>query len=982
MLVVHAAWSSTGGVCVWAEDATVPVSAVRPGKKPKKHPFGASVEALRKIFDTGSEFSFTTLLPSSSTGPVAAPELVRPAADNTKQVKLAPWTVNALALTAEEALRVLPDPPETPSGSWRWMAAVAKFSESLVDRGQVLPGLVDGHARWIPQLIGEDADHTRALHQAMPPLVRAEHAVLPGDLVPVVLTALADATARDRLDEIPLGENPTAVERWMRALTTPDARVDGDLGELGQKLRDWHRSAAPPVGALRTCFRLALPDEDSEDWRVEFLLQATADPSLTATAKDVWHGTGAAKLLTRHAKHPEEVLLAGLGRASRVYPELDAALRVSTPAELLTDPEGAYRFLRQSANALSLAGFGIQLPSALQRGPELGLKLKASSSTQGQSAVVSGGLGLNEILDYQWKLAVGEEELSDDEIAELAKAKAPLVRLRGKWVELDNARLRRALTFLEQSGEGEMTARDLLQADSALAEQGVDVPVTDVVADGWLGDVLAGHIEDQLAPVSTPDSFTATLRPYQERGLAWLSFLSRLGLGGCLADDMGLGKTVQLLALIAAEGSRPNLLVCPMSVVGNWHREAARFTPDLRVYVHHGSGRVSGSELAAKVAESDLVITTYGVVSREHEELAGLGWHRVVLDEAQNIKNSGSKQARAVRALPAAHRVALTGTPVENRLAELWSVMEFANPGLLGPASTFRTKFAVPIERDKSETVTAALRRRTQPFILRRVKTDKEIISDLPDKIEMTEVCQLTAEQGSLYQAVVADMMERIENSEGMERRGLVLSTLSRLKQVCNHPAHLLKDGSRMPGRSGKLARLEEILDEALSEGDKVLCFTQFAEFGEMLRAHLTAKFEQPVLFLHGGVTKSQRDAMVERFQSDAGPPIFVLSLKAGGVGLNLTAASHVVHVDRWWNPAVEDQATDRAFRIGQRRNVQVRKFLCAGTVEDRIDAMIRSKKALAEMVVGNGEDWLTELSTNALRELFELAPDAVGEAA
>ncbi|NRN64162.1 RNA polymerase-associated protein RapA [Kibdelosporangium sp. 4NS15] len=959
----------------------MPAADVRPGARPKKHPFGASAETLRKVFGTGDEFSFTLLLPSSGTGPVAAPELVRATAGRPKKLKLAPWTVNALALTPAEAMRVLgEEPPETPSGSWRWMASVARFARSLADRGQVLPGLVDGHARWIPQLIGADADHTRALHQAMPSAVRAENAVLPGDLVPVVLTALTDATVRDRLAESPPGKTPA--ERWLRALTTPDGRVDGDLGDLGETLRAWHRSAAPPAGPLRTCFRLALPDEDDDDWRVEFFLQATADPSLTASAAEVWRGTGAAKLLARHAQHPEEVLLAGLGRASRVYPELDAALRVSAPAELKTDPQGAYRFLRQSANALTLAGFGVQLPSALQRAPELGLKLKASSSAKGQSAVVSGGMGLDEILNYQWKLAVGENELTEDEIAELARAKAPLVRLRGKWVELDNARLRRALTFLERAGEGEMTARDLLQADSALAEQGVDVPVTDVAADGWLGDVLAGTIEDRLAPVSTPDSFTATLRPYQQRGLAWLSFLSRLGLGGCLADDMGLGKTVQLLALIAAEGTGPNLLVCPMSVVGNWQREAARFTPDLRVYVHHGSGRVSGDDLAAKVAESDLVITTYGVVSRQNEELAALGWHRVVLDEAQNIKNSASKQARAVRALPAAHRVALTGTPVENRLAELWSVMEFANPGLLGPASTFRSKFAVPIERDKNPTVTAALRRRTQPFILRRVKTDKQIISDLPDKIEMTEVCQLTAEQGSLYQAVVSDMMQRIENSEGMERRGLVLSTLSRLKQVCNHPAHLLKDGSRIPGRSGKVARLEEILDEALSEGDKVLCFTQFAEFGEMLRAHLTARFEQPVLFLHGGVTKSQRDAMVERFQSDAGPPIFVLSLKAGGVGLNLTAASHVVHVDRWWNPAVEDQATDRAFRIGQRRNVQVRKFVCAGTVEDRIDAMIRQKKALAEMVVGTGEDWLTELSTDALREMFELTPDAVGEAA
>jgi hypothetical protein len=934
---------------------------------------------LRKLFDGGAESELTLLLPSHSGGPVAAPELVRPAAEKSGKLKLSPWTMSTLEFTAEQAIGLLDaEAPETPGGSWRWLAAVAKFSARLVGRGQVLPGLQGDQARWLPQLVGQDGEYARALHKAMPAVLRAEYPE-GNDVFAEVLNAFADATARSRIE--PVAINGTVAERWLRALTTDDATVEGDLGQLQSAIQTWHESAAPPVGPLRTCFRLALPDEDNEDWRVEFYLQATADPSLTVSAKDVWQGAGSAKLLARHAEHPEEALLAGLGRASRVYRELDAALRVSAPAGLTTDPEGAYRFLRQSANALTLAGFGVQLPSALQRGPALGLKLKASSAKQ-PSAIVKGGLGLNEILSYQWELAVGENELTAEEIAELAKAKAPLVRLRGKWVELDNARLRRALDFLEKAGTGEMTAGDLLQADSELAEHGVDVPVTDVVADGWLGDVLAGRLADQLEPVSTPDSFKAVLRPYQERGLAWLSFLSRLGLGGCLADDMGLGKTVQLLALIAAEGSKPNLLVCPMSVVGNWQREAARFAPEMTVYVHHGASRVAGEKLAETVAGADLVITTYGVVARETEELAGLGWHRVVLDEAQNIKNSGSKQARAVRALPAAHRVALTGTPVENRLSELWSVMEFANPGLLGPASTFRSKFAVPIERDQNPEVTAALRRRTQPFILRRVKTDRNIISDLPDKIEMTEICQLTAEQGSLYQAVVGDMMDRIENSEGMERRGLVLSTLSRLKQVCNHPAHLLKDGSRMPGRSGKLARLEEILDEALSEGDKALCFTQFAEFGEMLRAHLTARFEQPVLFLHGGVTKSQRDAMVERFQSDAGPPIFVLSLKAGGVGLNLTAANHVVHVDRWWNPAVEDQATDRAFRIGQQRNVQVRKFVCAGTVEDRIDAMIRSKKALAEMVVGSGEDWLTELSTGQLRELFELAPGAVEEAA
>jgi SNF2 family DNA or RNA helicase len=985
MLVVHAAWRSGARVSVWAEDATRPATVDGSGrvpKRPRPHPFAATHVTLRKIFDGGTDGELGLLLPSATRGPFAAPELVRPEAAKPTAPRLLPWTVSTLDFTPVEALGLLAgEVTETAGGSWRWLAAVARFATALVDRGQVLPGLVEDHARWLPQLVGDDGEHARTLRQAMPAVVRAE---LPegrakAEVFDEALLTFTDTAARSRLT--PLETGTTVEERWLRALTTQDAQVPGDLTSLAEALRAWHESAAPPVGPLRTCFRLVLPDEDP-DWRVEFFLQATDDPSLTASAGEVWQGDGAAKLLARHAEHPEEALLAGLGRASRVYPELDSALRVSAPDSLRTDVEGAYRFLRQSANALTLAGFGVQLPSALQRGAGLGLKLKASSTTEpGTSAVVSGGMGLEQILTYRWELAVGESELTADEIKELAAAKAPLVRLRGQWVELDNARLRRALEFLERDGAGEMTAREVLQADSALAAIGLDVPVTDVVADGWLGDVLTGKLADRLSPVSTPDDFRAALRPYQERGLAWLSFLSRLGLGGCLADDMGLGKTVQLLALVAAEGSRPNLLVCPMSVVGNWQREAARFAPSLRVYVHHGSSRVSAADLPATVAASDLVLTTYGVVARETDTLASLPWHRIVLDEAQNIKNAGSKQARAVRSLPAAHRVALTGTPVENRLAELWSVMEFANPGLLGPASTFRTRFAIPIERDDNAQAAASLRRRTQPFVLRRVKTDRDIIADLPDKIEMKEICQLTAEQGSLYQAVVADMMEEIAQSEGMARRGLVLATLSRLKQVCNHPAHLLKDGSRMPGRSGKLARLEEILDVALSEGDKALCFTQFAEFGEMLRAHLTARFSQPVLFLHGGVSKSQRDAMVERFQSDDGPPIFVLSLKAGGVGLNLTAANHVVHVDRWWNPAVEDQATDRAFRIGQQRNVQVRKFVCAGTVEDRIDEMIERKKALAELVVGSGEDWLTEMSTDALREMFELSPDAVEEA-
>ena len=379
---------------------------------------------------------------------------------------------------------------------------------------------------------------------------------------------------------------------------------------------------------------------------------------------------------------------------------------------------------------------------------------------------------------------------------------------------------------------------------------------------------------------------------------------------------------------------------------------------------------------------SDLVITTYALAARDAADLRKIAWRRVVVDEAQAIKNAATKQATAIRSLPTGVRIAVTGTPVENRLADLWSILEFANPGLLGSAATFKKRYAEPIERYGDDEAAQRLRRFTAPFVLRRVKTDKSIIADLPEKLEMDVLCNLTAEQAAMYQAVVDDMLESIESTEGIERRGLVLATMTKLKQVCNHPAQFLRDGSSLVGRSGKLERLEEILDEVLAVGERALLFTQYAEFGALVRGHLSGRTGREVLFLHGGVAKSARDEMVSRFQSEdaAAPPLFVLSLKAGGTGLTLTAANHVVHMDRWWNPAVEDQATDRAFRIGQRRAVQVRKFVCAGTIEEKIATMIRDKRDLAARIVGSGEQWLTELSTGQLRDLFRLEAGAVVE--
>ena len=729
-------------------------------------------------------------------------------------------------------------------------------------------------------------------------------------------------------------------------------------------------------------------------------------------ADDVWAGTGgwAPGGITR----PDEELLAGLGAATRLFGELEDALREAEPAAVTLDTAGAFRFLKETGPLLSGAGFGVLLPDWARKA-RLGLKLtsrsrSAAGTTPSASASGAGGngFGLNDLVEFRYDLAVGDTTLDADELAELAQLKIPLVRVRGQWVELDDRNLKAALTFMERGREGVMRAGDVLVAGLRGPEE--DLEVTAVAADGWLGDLLSGQADRSLAPVTAPTSFRGDLRPYQERGLAWLAFLSDLGLGGILADDMGLGKSVQTLALLdheraarrgadgtseadgvlgagrasevqAPEGTGPTLLVCPMSLVGNWQREAERFTPDLAVHVHHGSDRLSGADLHAALSGADLVITTYALAARDREALAAVPWHRVVCDEAQNIKNAGTRQARAVRGLPARSRLALTGTPVENHLGELWSIMEFTSPGLLGPAQKFRENFAVPVQRHGDEEAAARLKRLTGPFVLRRVKTDRSIISDLPDKIEMKIWCTLTPEQASLYQATVTDMLARIDSAEGdIERRGLVLATMAKLKQVCNHPAHLLGDGSRLPGRSGKLARLEEICDEIVAAGDKALCFTQYAEFGRVLQPYLAARLGCPVLYLHGGTAKKARDALVAEFQEATGPAVFLLSLKAGGTGLNLTAASHVIHFDRWWNPAVEDQATDRAYRIGQHNDVQVRKFVCVGTLEERIDAMIEEKKALAERIVGTGEGWLTELSSADLREVLALSPEAVPE--
>ena len=1055
MLAVHAFWSTAGRLCVWAEDPAMPDSTPpvrgRPARmpRPRPHPFACSADRLAAVVAgipspaAASAAELIVLLPSSRRGPLASPELIREQPTRPEPAdRVAPWRVPSLALEPGAAVDLLLASAVTgrPGASLRYLGEVAKLACELAAAGRVLPTLVaDGAqyaARWCPVTGPGDAERLGRLALAMPPACRAEwdgsrqaggkagdgtgmDGRPPHVVLGAVLDALTDAVVRQALaGGTLLARRPgrrsarrRASEAWLAALTAPEPVVDGDPAELAglrQDLEAWRRSGSRTgAGAVRTCFRLAPPDQGdarppgedgppggglagSTAWRLELLLQAADDPSLLIPAAKVWQARGSLTVAAARVEHPQERLLADLGRAVRLYPELERALDQRRPVALDLDAAGAHAFLLEAAPLLAQAGFGVLTPAWWwSRSSRLGLKLSAEPAEDpGGSGPAR--VGVEGLVDYRWQLALGDDVLTPQELRDLAQLKLPLVQVRGRWVELDQEALSRAVAFLERharpdGGAEPMGAAELLRTALGLQDPGAGLPVVAVEADDWVRDLLTAADDKGLEPMTTPQGFDGRLRPYQERGLAWLAFLGRLGLGACLADDMGLGKTPTTLALLAAERAGvprpgPTLLVCPMSLVGNWQREAERFTPGLAVHVHHGAERLAGPELAEAVGQADLVITTYALAARDRDALAGIGWTRVVLDEAQNVKNPAARQTRAVRSLQAPQRVALTGTPVENRLSELWSIMEFCNPGLLGAPASFRTRFANPIERFGDDDAAALLKRLTGPFVLRRTKTDRSIVSDLPAKLEMKVYCNLTREQATLYQAVVDDMLAKVQASDGIERKGLVLATMVKLKQVCNHPAQLLADTSGLAGRSGKLQRLEELLEEALAEGDKALVFTQFAEFGHRLRHHLVDRLGCEVLYLHGGVPKRARDELVARFQGKGGPPLFLLSLKAGGTGLNLTAANHVVHFDRWWNPAVEDQATDRAFRIGQRRDVQVRKLVCVGTLEERIDQMIRDKRGLAERIVGTGEGWLTELSTGALRELVALRDEAVAE--
>ncbi|MBR8838249.1 MAG: helicase [Stigonema ocellatum SAG 48.90 = DSM 106950] len=989
----------------------------------------------------------------------------------------------------------------------------------------------------------------------------------PQELLLDFLNSTIDGQVRAMVGSKPMVETkvmeslPSAVRQWLHSLTATSTSIpdrdslrtdqgtintispgvfeaDGfEVERLEAALKAWTMPLQYELtgkSLFRTCFQLRPPESGKTDWTLAYFLQAADNPELLVDAATIWnHAVDKFVYENRTVEQPQEMFLRGLGLASRLYPPILPSLETPYPQESRLNPVQAYEFIKSVAWRFEDSGLGVVLPPSLANregwANRLGLKITAQTPKKKQVS-----LGLQSLLNFQWELAIGGQTISKAEFDKLVALNSPLVEINGEWVELRPQDIKTAQAFFASRKEKmALSLEDALRISTGDTQAIEKLPVVSFEASGALHELISALTNHQaLSPLPTPTSFKGQLRPYQERGVAWLAFLERWGLGACLADDMGLGKCVAKDTLISINGKlspaediwqsyagdikfdgegfwadptqelvvnsideetgkivqapirqlyrqqvreklrkvtlqdgssitithrhqlltnkgwtnnlkvgdyvcvpvfyskiesiedveyegwvydfevsghhnfvanniichntiqfiafllhlkeqevleKQTLLVCPTSVLGNWEREIKKFAPTLKVLQHHGDKRPKGKAFEEVVKKHDLIITSYSLVQRDVKLLQSISWQIIVLDEAQNVKNPEAKQSQAVRQLESTFRVALTGTPVENRLQELWSILDFLNPGYLGNRQFFQRRFAMPIEKYGDAASLSQLRSLVQPFILRRLKTDRDIIQDLPDKQEMTVFCGLSSEQAKLYQQVVEESLSEIETAEGLQRRGMILALLVKLKQICNHPVQYLKKDSLETYHSGKLQRLQEMLEVALAEGDRALIFTQFAEWGKLLKPYLEKHLGREILFFYGSNSKKQREEMLDRFQHDPqGPPVMILSLKAGGVGLNLTRANHVFHFDRWWNPAVENQATDRVFRIGQTRNVQVHKFVCTGTLEEKIHDMIESKKQLASQVVGAGEDWLTELDTDQLRNLITLDRSAV----
>ncbi|MFD4601587.1 SNF2-related protein [Streptomyces sp. NPDC058464] len=868
--------------------------------------------------------------------------------------------VPALTLPVADALPLLVrarrDPAAHPATAC-WGAA-ALHALRLAARGRLLPGLTPaGHDAWrAGPLEPADIAHLRAVAAALPAEGHAVPLPGPGPL----LLPQPEALIRSFLDAVAdtLPRTPAAPHTSGRPFAAREAQRLPDA-------REWAAEVAAGMDAgVRISLRLDLSAYDLFDDGEGALragaaivqVHSLADPTLVTDAAALWAGASDA------AFGPRARVDAALAvrRAARVWPPLDRLAEQDVPDVLALSEEELGELLGAAATRLAAAGVAVHWPR------DLAQDLTAAAVVRPAPGSATDGTGFfesEELLQFRWQLALGGDPLSDAEMDALAEAHRPVVRLRDRWVLVDPALVRKA----RKRELGLLDPVDALSV-ALTGEAEVDGETVEAVPVGLLA-ALRDRLTAGIQPAEPPAGLHATLRDYQLRGLAWLDLMTTLGLGGCLADDMGLGKTITVIALhLKRSRTEPTLVVCPASLLGNWQREIARFAPGVPVRRFHGPDRTLDG------LAGGFVLTTYGTMRATAATLADRPWSMVVADEAQHVKNPYSATAKALRTIPTPARVALTGTPVENNLSELWALLDWTTPGLLGPLKSFRARHARAVENGEDEEAVTRLARLVRPFLLRRKKSDPGIVPELPPKTETDHPVPLTREQAALYEAVVRESLLAIETADGIARRGLVLKLLGALKQICDHPGLYLKEESRSEGlaaRSGKLTLLDELLDTVLAEDGSALVFTQYVGMARMITAHLQAR-AVPVDLLHGGTPVPERERMVDRFQSGA-TPVLVLSLKAAGTGLNLTRAGHVVHFDRWWNPAVEEQATDRAYRIGQTQPVQVHRLVTEGTVEDRIAEMLESKRALADAILGSGESALTELTDRELSDLVSL---------
>ncbi len=1033
MIILHGLYSPAAPdqFILFAEDTTISLDqnkSPRQGRKMQKlslhsHPAVLPSSDLILILDNWKvlpsrfdEMVLTLSLPAYEKGkkPVCSPEYYQQKGLGTpKTTSFCTWSVPGVRFPLEYIPKVISGIRSLENGSCimaetlLYWSAVTAGGLSLISAGHYLPayrmnGRSGFHVLW--DLHPDESEHTmiRGFHTAIPPFCIPAtgfglhdsdlHEYQAQSTIYTFLTSLVRRVIYEALVRRPVDLHLTPAIMIQQtiplifylnltgqsSLLGIDSLIPAEHGD-GKRLISWMQKPTDNkvTGQMGLVLRVHEPEKEGGSWLITYELRPADDLTCLIPAAEIWSGGDILSETIPSLRILEETLLQELGRGSAVSQSILQSLSSPAPGGFALNTSGLWTFLTHDVPLLKEIGIETIIPSWwAERKSKPVIRIHVSRDP---SAVTC--FGLDTVVSFDYQVALGNEILTPEEFLQRTDLKNSIIRTGDGWMVCQSGDLEKTLRRLQDVYAGEtLPAVDLFRLIAHADDEESFIEV--IGDDSWSQDLVmtakgGALLQEQIIP----SSFVGTLRPYQVIGFSFLLAGAERGFGVCLADDMGLGKTPQTIAYLLARKagcSAPSLLICPTSVAGNWERELNRFSPSLSVYVHHGTGREK-SGFSEMVSAHDLVITTYPLASRDSDLITATRWSSLILDEAQNIKNPRTKQSRSVFLIQADHRVALTGTPVENRLSELWSIMQFLNPGYLGSAQQFRTGYAVPIEKDANQEKAEELRRLIRPFLLRRLKTDKNIIRDLPEKMESRIFVTLTREQVTLYQAVVNEVKQAAEKLTGIARRGMILAALTKLKQIADHPHLYTHDGVTGSFRSGKVRRLIEMLEEVSDEGDAAIIFTQFASFATLLQQAIEEHFHSPVLLLTGRTRRHTRDEMIARFMKPDGPKFFVISLKAGGTGLNLTRANHVFHVDRWWNPAVEDQATDRAFRIGQIRDVQVHLMVAAGTLEERIDDVLAGKRGLATEILSSGEDWLTSLSTKELIDVITLR-DAVFE--